>query len=197
MGGRGSGTWCRWSKQTTLDDVKRIDIRFMKKRGMLKTGWGGSLNWTRGGKPNGSINYRCHDDSLQLNFRYREHGGDWQPIEQRIYFDRTPCNYGGERLWFLCPRCSKRVGILCCDGPMFLCRHCYQLPYASQQQSRMDRLIDQKHQLGARIFQYYDYGEGWGKKKGMHWKTFNRLETRYQALERQWLQIVSKSLPFL
>tara|TARA_R110002167_G_scaffold103839_1_gene268244 strand:- start:2054 stop:2650 length:597 start_codon:yes stop_codon:yes gene_type:complete len=195
MGGSGSGNRYRWNKQTTLDDVKRIDIRYMKKRGMLKAGWGGgSLSWTRGGEPSGNINYRCYDGHLQLSFRYREHGGNWQLMEQRIPFDRTPCHYGGERLWFLCPRCNKRVGILCCDGPKFLCRHCYQLPYASQQQGRMDRLIDQKHKLGERIFEYYDHGDGWGKKKGMHWKTFHRLHAHYQALERQWMQHMTKHL---
>lgn len=197
MGGSGSGNRYRWNKQTTLDDVKRIDIRYMKRRGMLKAGWGGSLNWTRCGEPSGEINYLCYNDHLQLNFRYREHGGDWQSMEQRITFDRTSCNYGGERLWFLCPRCSKRVGLLCCDGPLFLCRHCYQLPYASQQQGRMDRLIDQKHKLGEQLFEHYDYGEGWGKKKGMHWKTYHCLHARYKALERQWLLYMGEHLRML
>jgi hypothetical protein len=36
---------------------------------------------------------------------------------------------------------------------------------------RIDRLISQKHKLGVRIFEHYDYGEGWGKKKGMHWSS--------------------------
>ena len=185
MGGIGSGNRVRWDKRTTLDQVKRIDIRYLKKRGMLKAGSSGTLSWTRGGEHNGEINYRCHDDFLQLNFRHKAHGSDWQSIEQRIFFDRKPCHYGGVRQWFLCPGCSERVGILCCDDSLFLCRHCYQLPYASQQQSRIDRLIDQQHKLGERIFKHYDYGDGWGKKKGMHWRTYDRLHVRYQEMEQQ------------
>ena len=98
MGGIGSGSWCRSNNQTTIEETKRIDIRYMKRRGLLKPGFGGSLKWSCGGAPNGDIRYSCYRDRLQLNFRYREHGGDWQPAEQTIYFDRTPCNYGGERL---------------------------------------------------------------------------------------------------
>ena len=36
MGGSGSGNRYRWNKQTTLDDVKRIDIRYMKSGGCSK-----------------------------------------------------------------------------------------------------------------------------------------------------------------
>ena len=38
MGGKGSGNWYRWNTQTTLNDVKQIDIRFMKQQGFLKPG---------------------------------------------------------------------------------------------------------------------------------------------------------------
>ena len=44
-------------------------------------------------------------------------------------------------------------------------------------------MINQKHKLGARIFEHYEFGEGYGKIKGMHWKTFNRLRTRYWQCE--------------
>ncbi len=186
MGGTGSGNSYRWNKQTTIEETKRIDIRYMKKQGLLKPGFGGSLKWSCGGRPNGDIRYSCYRDRLQLNFRYREHGCDWQPAEQIIYFDRTPCNYGGERLWFLCPRCERRVGILCGHGVLFLCRHCCRLPYASQQESYMGNLIIQQHKLGRRIFEHYEYGEGWGKKKGMHWTTYERLYKDYMRLDQIW-----------
>lgn len=195
MGGIGSGN--RWSKQTTVEEARRIDIRYMKKQGMLVAGRGGSFNWKCGGDPGGNVSFQCHHDYLQLDYCYRVYGGDWQPIEQCIYFDRTPCNYGGERLWFLCPRCSRRVGLLCCDGPLFLCRQCYQLPYASQHESCIDRLIRQKHKLGKRLFEHYEDGEGWGKKKGMHWKTYHRLHARYEVMERQWCQLMGQYLHLL
>jgi len=54
----------------------------------------------------------------------------------------------------------------------------------------MDRIITRKHALGERIFEFYECGEGYGKKKGMHWRTFDRLHAEYQQLESQWAKIV-------
>ena len=56
-------------------------------------------------------------------------------------------------------------------------------PYASQMLGDLDRLVDQKHKLGKRIFEHYEYGDGWMKKKGMHWKTFHRHHDRYLRLD--------------
>lgn len=184
MGGPGSGNWYRWDKKTTLDETKRIDIRYMRKQGLLKPGYTGSLSWTSGGKPSGSIQFACQQDYLQLNYRYKANGEEWALVEEFICFDRTSCNYGGERLWFLCPCCNKRVALLCLYRARFLCRHCHKLSYSSQQESGMDRVINRKHNLGERIFEDYEYGEGWRKKKGMHQKTFDRLRKRYVKYEQ-------------
>ncbi len=185
MGGIGSGSWYRWNKQTTVDECKRVDIRYMRKHGLLKPYTMGSLSWTRGGEPNGFINYTCYEDKLALKFRYREYGDEWQPVNQNIYFTTTTCNYGGIRKWFACPNCGRRVAVLCSDGPLFLCRHCYQLPYSSQNEGKIDRVFSKKHKLGAKIFENYDNGYGWLKKKGMHWKTFERHYRKYQRVNQQ------------
>lgn len=194
MGGSGSGNWYRWSTQTTIEETKRIDIRFMKKQGFLKPNITGSLSWICGGESSGDIRFITYQDELQLNYRCRVNGGEWQTVEQHIAFDRTPCNYGGERMWFLCPKCNRRVGVLCSESILFLCRHCCQISHASKQKGYMDNLINQKHKLGKRIFEHYEYGEGWGKKKGMHWKTFNRLHIRYRMLEHRWCYFVGLRL---
>lgn len=189
MGGHGSGTYCRWSTQTTIEETKRVDIRYMRKQGMLTPGCSGSLYWNRGGEPTGNIRFSCFTDYLRLDFRFRYHGeDDWQTIEQKITFDRTACHYGGKRLWFLCPGCHRRVAVLCSDGPLFLCRHCYRLPYGSQNEDVLDRLVRRKDKLGKRIFRHYDCGEGWSKKKGLHWRTYNRLLTEYERLDDLWNQ---------
>ena len=186
MGGLGSGNWCRWDKKTTTDEVKRIDIRFMKKKGALKQNTTGTMHWSARGQPSGSIRYTCYADYLCIDFKYRTRSDEWQSVLQRILFDRTSCHFGGERLWFLCPSCSKRVGVLYGVYKLFSCRHCYQLPYSSQNSGYIDNLIEQKDKLGERIFRHYECGEGWGKKKGMHWKTFKRLHNRYVDYEKRW-----------
>ncbi len=188
MGGFGSGGWYRWNKATTIEEVKRIDIRFLKRRGWLtnnpNTWKSGHLTWTCGGRDSGFINFSSYHDRVELNYRYREGGNEWQPVKQTVYLESTPCHYGGSRKWFLCPLCNRRVGVLCGAGKLFLCRHCYQLPYSSQRESGLDRLISQKHKLGYRIFEDYD-GDGWRKKKGMHQTTFGRLLKKYWLLEEQ------------
>ncbi len=183
MGGMGSGSWYRWDKKLTLNETNRIDIRYMRKQGMLKPGAAGILSWTSGNKPSGKINYKCFEDSLILNFKFRRNSEEWESVEQQIFFETTPCNYGGSRKWFLCPGCNHRVGILSSKSKLFLCRHCCDLSYSSRSQGKLDRLINQKHQLGRRIFEHYEGGYGWQKKKWMHQKTFELLKDRYYDLD--------------
>ena len=178
MGGTGSG--CRWSKVTTIEETKRIDIRWMRKSGMLRLGRTGRLSWNRGGEPAGWIQYTILGDRMQLDFKYREFGGEWQPVTQSVMFDRTPCNYGGFRQWFLCSRCSRRVEILCSDGPYFYCRKCCQLPYASQNEDTIGRMIKKRNNLRDRIF---DDAWSYRRRKGMHKKTFEKLLGQFISLE--------------
>lgn len=192
MGGFGSGLSTGFSKRTTIEETKRVDIRFMKKKGFLKDGVSGKLTWTSGDQPRGNIDFSCTQDYLKLVFKYRRNNEDWQPVEQKIWFDRTPCNYGGERLWFNCPECASRVAVLCLERSLFLCRHCHQLPYSSQQEGSIDRIVNKKHKLGERIFEHYEYGNGWGKRKGMHQKTFDKLFVQYLALEEEWIVVFHK-----
>jgi hypothetical protein len=186
MGGIGSGNWHRWNTQTTIEATRRIDIRYMRKRGFLKPYIHGTLSWSRGGEPNGNINFLTHTDHLELNFRYKENGGEWQPVQQKIRFDYTPCHYGNTRQWFLCPNCNRRVAILCGDSQLFFCRHCYQLPYGSQNEDYLDRIRRKRDKLGKRIFSDYDNGYGYRKTKGMHWKTFEVLLQQYSEIGQQY-----------
>jgi hypothetical protein len=183
MGGLGSGNWYRWDRKTTTEEVRRLDIRYMRKQcGIHCPGSAGSLSWSRGGEPTGSIAYRVQEEHLVLNYRYRSYGEDWQDYRESIQLDRTPCNYGGERIWFLCPHCSKRVAVLYGADVRFLCRHCYCLPYASQNETYMDRMARKARKIRRRL----GSGEGldeliWEKPKGMHWTTFESLRVKEAA----------------
>jgi len=176
MGGTGSGTWYRWNKKTTAEEIKRIDIRYMRKQGMLKPrGWC-RMTWERGGEPSGDIKYQADETGLDLSYRSRSPGEEWEPVTERVWFDRTPCHYGGERLWFKCPHCSKRVAVLYGLDVRFLCRHCYQLPYATQQEGYCDRMMRKARKIRARLGASNDLTEPvWSKPKGMHQNTYYRL----------------------
>ena len=169
------------SRQTTVEETKRIDIRYMQKRQFLKPGTSGSLSWSCNGEPSGNINFRCFDDQLTLSYRCRINGEDWESVKQTINLESNPCNFGGTRPWFTCPHCQQRCAVLHSAGKYFLCRQCSGLSYYSQLKGKIDRLIDQKHKLGDRIFDE----TGWRKKKGMHQSTFDRLYRKYCLLDME------------
>ena len=183
MGGSGSGTWYRWDTRRTIDDVMQLDVRMMARNAWLLPGVKGEINWRRNNQPWGSISYQSFINRLVLSFRYRVSGQEWGDVTQEIAFDETQCNYGNIRKWFVCPGCHRRCALLYSGGKYFLCRKCYKLPYKSQRQTKIDRLISQKHELGERIFDDYHNGSGWKKRKGMHQRTFDRLSCLYAELE--------------
>ncbi len=61
---------------------------------------------------------------------------------QQVKLATTRCNYGGHRVWFLCPACNTRAGTLY-RKPLasdFYCRQCNKLTYQLQ---RYHRSIDE------------------------------------------------------
>jgi len=182
MGGFGSGR--RWMQSTT-ETCTRLDIRWLRKNGYLEHPNNGVLTWSCGDRKAGAIRYAIDKDKMELNYRSQSpSSSDWETVKQTIYFEETPCNYGGSRKWFTCPACYQRVGVLYGHGTYFYCRRCYKLPYRSNLQTQTDRLYTKKHELGRELFEHYEHGDGWGKKKGMHWKTYYRKYEEYDKLRR-------------
>lgn len=183
MGGYGSGTWNRTNKRSTTESCKTLDVRQLKRQGWLRPGCSGIISWMANAEPLGSINFQCSNDSLALTCQYLATGDDWEHSCQTLAITTTPCNYGNDREWFICPRCDQRCAIVYGPSYLFYCRRCSQLSYNSQNLGVQDNLYKRKHQLGRLIFEVYRNGIGWQKKKGMHWKTFNRLHADYQRIE--------------
>jgi len=174
MGGIGSGRYYHSSRTTTLEEVKRIDIRYMRRQGLLRPNRTGSLNWTYNGEPSGDIRYTCHADRIVFNYRFRSGGGDWEPVEQVVYFDRTPCHIGGDRLWFRCPYCNRRCEVLAIADKYPACRKCYRLPYRSQCEDRLGRLQMRQEKLEAML--WGDQRKWWRKPKR------ERLEAEWERI---------------
>lgn len=176
MGGCGSGRWQSYGGKRTTESQHRIDIRWLKKQGYLRSGLVGSLSWSSRDEQTGVINFRMEEGRMVLSFRHRTYGEDWQPVEQVILLDWTSCNYGGKRPWFLCPHCHKRVAVLYGAGKYFLCRHCYDLAYASQHEGKADRLMRKARRIRRRLGASNNLLEPiLFKPKYMHQKTFDRL----------------------
>ncbi len=150
MGGYGSGRIARTIK---AENCRSLDVNKFHRSGCLTAGASGCWVWSVDGKEVARISYRANRNCLTLDYRVRQNGGDWEPIEQPVPLEYVDCHYGGQRPYFRCPgvvndaRCGRRVGKLFSGGRYFLCRHCYSIAYASQSEERYDRLLRKANKL--------------------------------------------------
>ena len=152
MGRRNSDTWYRWNAKETCEAQHWLDVRFMRKQGWLFNGAMGSLSWRCRGEPSGNIGYRVANGFLVLTYKHQRHrSAEWEPGEQYIPILSMACHYGGKRYWWQCLRCGRRVAVLYGAGKYFLCRHCHNLSYSSQHESKMDRLIRKSNKNKVRL----------------------------------------------
>lgn len=194
MGGSGSGNWIRWNPKITAESRYMIDIRWMKKNGLLISGTAGSMSWESRGKETSSIGYRVEEDWLILLYRNKHMDGEWKSIEDLIFFTRTPCNYGGWRQWFLCPECNRRVAIVY-GGKYFRCRHCQNLTYASQHEGISDRLRRRSRKIRKRMGGGNNLLEPFPcKPQNMHWDTYSRLRIKAEQASTRSLLIGAKKV---
>src|SRR5271165_6185125 len=138
MGGFGSG---RPSGKESTFDYTQLDVRRLQRQGLLTPGLFSTLRWKEEDGERASINVYAEAGTLRLSWTQFESAAPDSEIGiYVIHIVRTPCNYGGARLWFLCPArgCGRRVAILY-GGRIFACRHCYRLTYESQTGSAQDR----------------------------------------------------------
>ena len=186
MGGFGSG---RHGGKSTTGDMHVLDIRKIARAGRLKPGQSFGWQWTCNGEKIASINMRTDTDRVTLDYRARDRGGEWQAMNYPVRLSWTPCTYGGQRAWWLCPAvgCGRRVAVLY-GGKVYACRHCHQLAYKTQREQSHDRAGSKADKLRDRLRWEAGILNGNGiKPKGMHWATFERLQTRHDALVNQTL----------
>lgn len=182
MGGVGSGN--RWrGKRDTCEANLRIDLRMMRKQGLLNASAAGTLSWSRRGEQTGWINYRLHPDAIELDYRTRRNGGPWHDINEKVPLIRIEQPFGGGRLYFSCLGCGQRCVILY-GGSHFRCRTCQNLSYATQNEDRLGRLTAKSARIRERLGDEGGCDDPFpAKPKGMHWKTYERLRRQCDDLE--------------
>ena len=106
-----------------LEQYPRLDVRYLNRSGLF----GGThrIEWSDGSAA--ELEY----DGLKIVYRP---AGYPQDLEDRLGLTWTPCNFGGQRPWFICPGCGERVAVLCAF-PRFRCRACHPLAYGSTHRS--------------------------------------------------------------
>lgn len=188
MGGYGSGR--PGSGRLTTDPLHALDIRVLRKRGYFRVDLEPGtvavmpVEWTCRGEPSGAITVRVpysprpYPPFITLDYAMRVRGAtEATPVNERVAIETTPCHYGGERPWFLCPRCGDRRGVLFSVRGYFRCRACHQLDYSSTRESASDRVFRRgqaiKRKLGGhKTGTVFDWEP---KPKGMHWSTYARI----------------------
>lgn len=181
MGGRGSGRIFHWDKKTSLEECRSIDVRDWKRRALLADGSSFSWAWWMDGKKTADIRVFVLAEQVTLSYRYRRNGGKWQDIDDRITLVTTPCHFGRERTWFSCPSCLRRAAKLYSASAYFRCRRCCGLPYASQQETILDRANRKAFKLRKRLGDGGCIGDPiWTKPKGMHWRTYEKLKAKVE-----------------
>jgi len=187
MGGSESGRRWHYSAKDTTETYRAIDVRWLKREGMLSPGANRRITWSRDGAVIAHINIRAEMGRVFLTYRYRSGGGgEWIDESYPVNLIATPCHIGGERDWFLCPArgCGPRVAVIY-GGGIFVCRKCHQLAYRSQREVLADRAVRRLDRLRDRLGWSGGVleGAGWGKPRGMHWRTYERLCNEYDALD--------------
>ena len=170
-----------YGRRATCEASLSIDVREWHRLGLLRhAGLVFTWSWTRAGEPLGSVDVRTAADAVILT---SEGSTERKSIEQRVPVTWTRCHLGGVRPWFRCTAsvdgrpCGRRVAKLYLrDAPVFACRHCCGLAYASQQEVPRHRAIRRaqklKMQLGGGPSLLDPFP---GKPPRMHWRTFYRL----------------------
>ncbi|MFK5948935.1 MAG: hypothetical protein QM500_09240 [Methylococcales bacterium] len=194
MGGMGSGGWMRLGSKSTVDSQHAVDIRYLKKQGLIWAGNNGTLTWSCRGEKTGAINYQVKESGIKLIYNSRAaNTEEWEAVEQFVSFDYTPCHYGGKRTWLLCTECNRRVTCIYVTGKYFLCRHCCGLNHQSQHEGYYDRQLSKaqgiRTKLGGSASLAIPFPE---KPKGMHWKTYRKLYMQSMRSEGEHLQHLDK-----
>jgi hypothetical protein len=127
-----------------------------------------------------------------------------EDVKEPVPLEWTPCNFGGERPWFVCPgdRCGRRVAILYGPGKYFLCRNRYDLRYESQREDKKNRALRRAQKIRQRLGGSANMMEPFpDKPKGMHHDTYMRLfkehyeaETEHLTGLREWLDELQKRI---
>lgn len=151
------------------EQLQRIDVRIWARGGLLSLERSFSWSWNRGGEPSGSISVQVKPQSA-VNLVYTATIQQrTQHINERVNLTYWPCRFGGQRPWFVCPRCAREVALLYMRAGRFACRHCQRVAYSSQSEDAMDRTWREQRRIEEKL------GSDWQRPKGMRQRTYELL----------------------
>ena len=197
MGGFGSG---RQGSLPVIENGLKLDLRRMRKQGQFipdVSFAGGRLVWsdTHSGAQVANIGFSfCSSGDhpwFRVQYTTTQRASEPQKIDEKFNLERFSQPYGGYRWNFICPQSSKRAQCLYLPpgATRFRSRHGFRVPlqYRSQCEDTTSRHITQMHKVTYKVLdagkpEWREKYRAWDfppKPPGMHWRTYNRLEERY------------------
>ena len=197
------------SKKDTVEDCRSVSISFLKKHDYFCGFRSGGIVWKNCyGEETSSISVTVSTmyGDTYVRFQYTStdrHSMEKTDYDYKVWLTTTPCYFGGVRYWFICPLnkngvyCGRRVGVLykAPGASYFGCRHCYNLSYDSQNETRSgmfgafggvlrtDRKIEE---LQSQIKRWTWRGRPTRKVRRL--EKLERQESRHLALSRPYLR---------
>lgn len=128
--------------------------------------------------------------------------GDWVDLfysinipPDRLELSRVANHYGGERTYFLCPDCGRRVRFLYRPHGqgLFQCRHCWSLNYPTQQERPSEigayqqgvKLLRERFKVPEeqmpKMEKFGDFCPA--RPKWMHWRNYMELRQQLEILQ--------------
>jgi len=176
--------WYRSIKKQTTGDLLKLSIGWLKKHNFVRENakFNGEIYWKRTADKGISkviasskivSNFIGENSYIELSYTYNN-----ENVDYKIQIIASEPNYGGKRYWFVCPQCGKKVAFLYFRKE-FLCRHCLNLCYRTQQLGFTDRMMTMSKKYQNKVI-YNDT-----KKRWVHWKTYHKLIDKADYYEEQ------------
>ena len=177
------------SGRPTVEQTRGIEIGTLQRHGYFTAAKQGWWIWRRESEITAEARIDWGGNRLTIS---------GQPID----IGRTPCRFGGYRLWFRC-FCGRYVSaIYSPNGGRWACRHCYRLTYATRQAIPRDRQLLRAQRIRRRLGGSANMLEPFPPKpKGMHRRTYDRLRRAHDLADQkammgltQWLDRLERTV---
>ncbi len=130
MGGPGSTRWGMTVTRLSVDGLPRLDVRVVAREEALRPGTTSTVTWGTGATITLSVPAHI-DDIVYVAYEVQNHRDGVMAIRERVELTRTPCTFGGFRVWFACPSCGTTCAVLYALCGRFRCRKRHHLAHAS------------------------------------------------------------------
>ena len=194
MGGMGSGRRAWGAKRWTVEEALALDVRRLARAAGLAPGKH-QHRWPSLLFDGAVIAYEVAQDGGTLALAYHLpadplravlFGETGRDVRQTVSIERTPCRFGGDRPWFACPACGRRVAVLYHLAALaddFRCRLCLGLAYSSTREAPARRPLRKADRLRADLGGPPGLGRVPPQPDWMGWRAYMRQVDRIRALD--------------